>query len=63
MESVCLGDRVFVFTNRPGRIKREITIDHRRPRLTEDDELKPYYKEVLDELRDEISAARKQKAD
>lgn len=63
MESVCLGDRVFVFTNRPGRIKREITIDHRRPRLTEDDELKPYYREVLDELRNEISAARKQKAD
>jgi NitT/TauT family transport system ATP-binding protein len=34
MESVCLGDRVFVFTNRPGKIKREITIEHRRPRLT-----------------------------
>jgi NitT/TauT family transport system ATP-binding protein len=63
MESVCLGDRVFVFTNRPGKIKREITIDHRRPRLTEDDELKPYYREVLSELRNEISAARKQKAD
>ena len=63
MESVCLGDRVFVFTNRPGKIKREITIDHRRPRLTEDDELKPYYREVLDELRNEISAARKQKSD
>ena len=63
MESVCLGDRVFVFTNRPGKIKKEITIDHRRPRLTEDDELKPYYREVLDELRNEISAARKQKAD
>ena len=63
MESVCLGDRVFVFTNRPGRIKREITIDHRRPRLTEDDELKPYYREVLGELRSEISAARKQQSD
>lgn len=63
MESVCLGDRVFVFTNRPGKIKREIIIDHRRPRLTEDDELKPYYREVLDELRNEISAARKQKSD
>lgn len=63
MESVCLGDRVFVFTNRPGKIKREITIEHRRPRLTEDDELKPYYREVLDELRNEISAARKQQSD
>jgi NitT/TauT family transport system ATP-binding protein len=63
MESVCLGDRVFVFTNRPGKIKKEITIDHRRPRLTEDDELKPYYRQVLGELRSEISAARKQKID
>jgi NitT/TauT family transport system ATP-binding protein len=63
MESVCLGDRVVVFTNRPGRIKREITIDHRRPRLTEDDELKPYYREVLSELRSEINAARKQQSD
>jgi NitT/TauT family transport system ATP-binding protein len=63
MESVCLGDRVFVFTNRPGKIKREITIEHRRPRLTEDDELKPFYREVLGELKGEISAARKQKTD
>jgi NitT/TauT family transport system ATP-binding protein len=63
MESVCLGDRVVVFTNRPGRIKREITIPHRRPRLTEDDELKPYYREVLSELRSEINAARKQQSD
>ena len=63
MESVCLGDKVFVFTSRPGKIKREITINHRRPRLTEDDELKPFYREVLGELRSEISASRKQKTD
>lgn len=63
MESVCLGDKVFVFTSRPGKIKREITINHRRPRLTEDDELKPFYREVLEELRSEIGASRKQKTD
>ena len=63
MESVCLGDRIFVFTNRPGKIKREITVDHRRPRLSEDDELKPYYREILGELRSEISTARKHKFD
>jgi len=63
MESVCLGDRIFVFTNRPGKIKREITVDHRRPRLSEDDELKPYYREILGELRSEITAARKHKFD
>ena len=27
MESVCLGNRVIVFTNRPGKIKSEIIID------------------------------------
>jgi NitT/TauT family transport system ATP-binding protein len=63
MESVCLGDRIFVFTNRPGKIKKEITVQHRRPRLSEDDELQPYYREVLSELKSEISAARKQKLD
>jgi NitT/TauT family transport system ATP-binding protein len=31
-EAACLGDRVFVFTGRPGRIKAEITIDLPRPR-------------------------------
>src|SRR5213594_1123280 len=59
MESVCLGDRIFVFTNRPGKIKKEIMVQHRRPRLSEDDELQPYYSEFLSELKIEIRAARK----
>src|ERR687896_2424897 len=41
-ESVCLGDKVVVFTNRPGRVKKEIQIDYRRPRLTEDNNLYNY---------------------
>ena len=45
------------------KIKKEITVQHRRPRLSEDDELQPYYREVLSELKSEISAARKQKLD
>ena len=53
-ESVCLGDRVIVFTNRPGKVKREIQVDYRRPRLTEDSNLYKYQREVLDELKTEI---------
>jgi len=53
-ESVCLGDRVIVFTNRPGKVKKEIEIDYRRPRLTEDNNLYAYQRQVLDELKTEI---------
>jgi NitT/TauT family transport system ATP-binding protein len=54
LESVCLGDRVVVFTNRPGRVKRQIVIDYRRPRLSEDDGLQPFYRNVLDQLKTEV---------
>jgi NitT/TauT family transport system ATP-binding protein len=53
-ESVCLGDKVAVFTKRPGTIKKEIAIDYRRPRLPEDDGLREYNRKVLDELKSEI---------
>jgi NitT/TauT family transport system ATP-binding protein len=58
-ESVCLGDRVVVFTNRPGRVKKEIQIDYRRPRLTEDNNLYNYQRQVLDELKTEIMTSRR----
>lgn len=54
-ESVCLGDKVVVFTKRPGTVKKEITIDYRRPRLPEDENLRPYQKQVVDAVRDEIA--------
>ena len=58
-ESVCLGDRVVIFTNRPGKIKKEIKINYRRPRLTEDNGLNKYQREVLYELKSEIANAKK----
>jgi NitT/TauT family transport system ATP-binding protein len=58
LESVCLGDRVVVFTNRPGRVKREIDIRYRRPRLSEDNGLQPFYRNVLDELKTEVHGTR-----
>ena len=57
-ESVCLGDRVVVFTRRPGTIKKEVAIDHRRPRLPEDEELKPFHGLVVDAMRGEIGEHR-----
>ncbi len=54
IESVCLGDKVAVFTKRPGTIKKEIAVDYRRPRLPEDDGLREYHRKVLDELKGEI---------
>jgi NitT/TauT family transport system ATP-binding protein len=59
IESVCLGDKVIVFTSRPGKVKKEIKVDYRRPRLTEDSNLQEYQRKVLDELRTEIISARK----
>lgn len=63
IESVCLGDRVVVFTNRPGKIKKDIKIDYRRPRLTEDDNLKDFQRQVLYELKSEMVHSRKEKTE
>ena len=59
IESVCLGDKIVVFTNRPGKVKKEIKVDYRRPRLSEDSNLHEYRRKVLDELKTEIISARK----
>jgi NitT/TauT family transport system ATP-binding protein len=60
LESVCLGDKVVVFTSRPGHLKKEITVDYRRPRLSEDNNLQPYYRTILEEVKSEMIAAKKQ---
>src|ERR687883_2000410 len=49
-ESVCLGDRIIIFTSRPGKVKSEITVNYRRPRLSEDINLQEYQRKVLDQL-------------
>ena len=55
-ESVILGNKVVVFKNRPSKIKKEIIIDYRRPRLAEDENLQTYYHQILDELKSEVIA-------
>ena len=58
-ESVCLGDKIVVFTSRPGKVKKEIKVDYRRPRVSEDTNLHEYQRKVLDELKTELISARK----
>lgn len=59
-ESVCLGDRVVVFTHRPATVKNEFKIDYRRPRLIEDTNLSIYSRAILKELKSEVVAALKE---
>jgi sulfonate transport system ATP-binding protein len=54
-EAVRLGDRVVLFTFRPGRIKREYLVDLPRPRVLEDVTVAKSAREILDDLREEIN--------
>jgi NitT/TauT family transport system ATP-binding protein len=54
-EAVRLGDRVALFTFRPGRIKREYKVDLPRPRHLEDVTVAKTAREILDDLREEIN--------
>jgi len=56
-EATILGNRVAVFTNRPSTIKKEIVIDYRRPRISEDENLSKYQQQILAELRPEVKAS------
>jgi len=54
-EAVRLGNRVVLFTFRPGRVKHEFTIDLPRPRHLEQVDVARTAGEILDSLRDEIN--------
>ena len=54
-EAARLGDRVVLFTFRPGRIKREFVVDLPRPRHLEDASVAATARHILDDLREEIN--------
>jgi len=54
-EAIRLGDRVALMTFRPGRVKREYTIDLPRPRQLEDVAVAKTAREILNDLREEIN--------
>ncbi|HEY6837370.1 MAG TPA: ABC transporter ATP-binding protein [Geobacteraceae bacterium] len=49
-EAACLGDRVLIFTPRPGRIQREIVVDLPRPRDINAPEVGEYAARIMAEL-------------
>lgn len=55
-EAVALGDRVIVFSPRPGRIVRDFRIDLPRPRQLEDHNLVDKAAEILSVLREEMDS-------
>ena len=55
LESVVLGNKVIVFTKRPGTVKNEIPVNYKRPRLPEDENLHPYFRQVIDSIKNEIT--------
>jgi NitT/TauT family transport system ATP-binding protein len=63
LESVVLGNKVVVFTRRPGTIKDEIDVNYKRPRLPEDENLHPYYRHVIDSIKSEITERKKEAND
>jgi NitT/TauT family transport system ATP-binding protein len=54
-EAACLGDRVFIFTGRPGQIRSELKIDLPRPRDLNDPKVAEYAQVLMKELEDDSS--------
>jgi NitT/TauT family transport system ATP-binding protein len=61
-EAVALGNRVLVFSPRPGRIVREFRIDLPRPRSLEDHLLVDYAAEIMSVLRDAMDTQEQEEA-
>ena len=55
-EAVCLGDRVIVFTGRPGSIKAEIQVNLPRPRDINDPQVAEYAGQIAAQLEEEKRA-------
>lgn len=54
-EAAVLGSKVAIFSNRPSKVKKEVTIDYKRPRLVEDENLVTFQKDILKELKPEVT--------
>ncbi|MDE3090053.1 MAG: ABC transporter ATP-binding protein [Chloroflexota bacterium] len=59
-EAVVLGDRVVVFSARPGRIKRDFIINEPRPRQIESYAVVDLAREIMAVLRDDVMASERE---
>lgn len=57
-EAVVLSSKVAIFSNRPSKIKKELFIDYKRPRVPEDENLMKFQQEILAELRPEVKKSK-----
>jgi NitT/TauT family transport system ATP-binding protein len=53
-EAVRLGDRVLVFTSRPGRIAHEVRVDLPRPRVLDSPDIAVIARTITDRLKEEM---------
>jgi NitT/TauT family transport system ATP-binding protein len=57
-EAACLGDRVLVFTPRPGKVHREIRVELPRPRDINDAKIGEYANQIMAELESQADEKR-----
>ncbi|MFZ5639419.1 MAG: ABC transporter ATP-binding protein [Bacillota bacterium] len=62
-EAVCLADRIYLLSARPGRIKNEYAVKYVRPRLEGDPNLVYLQNEIMLSLREEIEKVVKEELD
>jgi NitT/TauT family transport system ATP-binding protein len=62
-EAVALGDRVLVFSPRPGRIVSEFRVNLPRPRMLEDHSLVDLTAEIMSVLRSELRSGEQEEVD
>src|SRR5437588_824841 len=62
-EAVALGDRVLVFSPRPGRIVREFRVNLPRPRMLEDHTVVDLTAEIMSVLRSELRTHEQEEVD
>lgn len=55
VEALSLGDRILVMTARPGRIKRELLVQHPHPRDLSSELFRQYERDIYAELDEELA--------
>jgi len=62
-EAVCLGDRVLLFSARPGRIRAEFKIQLGRPRMVDDVDVARLAQQISNAMKEDRSRARQEEYD